>query len=73
MARFLQVTAAAFLLLNVTGGWAQTLAGTATPIPSRTVPAGPRPTATLTPLPSASPAGTQPQTTNTVTPSPAPR
>ncbi len=53
------------------------------PLPSPSVPAGPRPTATvtpleatpqptetITPLPSASPSGTQPQTTNTVTPTP---
>jgi hypothetical protein len=54
-----------------------------TPLPSASIPAGPRPTATVTPLqtspqptatvtplPSASPAGTQPQTTNTITPPP---
>lgn len=53
--------------------------------PSPTVPAGPRPTATVTPLQStpqptatvtplasASPDGTQPQTSNTVAPSPTP-
>jgi hypothetical protein len=56
-----------------------------TPLPSPSVPAGPRPTATvtplqttpvptvtITPLPSASPLGTQPQTTNTATPTPLP-
>ncbi len=55
------------------------------PIPSPSIPAGPRPTATVTPLeaspeptatvtplPSASPAGTQPHTANTVAPSPTP-
>ncbi len=55
----------------------------ASPLQSPSIPAGPRPTATIaplqtsplptatvTPLPSASPAGTQPQTTNTVAPSP---
>ncbi len=55
------------------------------PLPSASIPPGPRPTATVTPLqtspqptatvtplPSASPAGTQPQTTNTVTPTPTP-
>jgi hypothetical protein len=55
------------------------------PLPSPSVPAGPRPTATITPvqtspqptaavtpLPSASPDGTQPITTNTVTPTPTP-
>ncbi|MEO8045149.1 MAG: hypothetical protein ABI674_09605 [Spartobacteria bacterium] len=59
---------------------------TATPIATPSIPAGPRPTATVTPLqetpqptstvtplPSASPAGTQSQTTNTVAPSPTPR
>lgn len=54
-------------------------------LPTPSIPAGPRPTATVTPLqstpvptatvtplPSASPSGTQPQTTNTVAPSPSP-
>ncbi len=55
------------------------------PLPSPSIPAGPRPTATIsqvtaspqptvavTPLPSASPAGTQPIIANTVAPSPTP-
>ena len=55
------------------------------PLPSPSIPAGPRPTATVTPLqttpeptatvtplPSASPSGTQPPTTNTITPTPTP-
>lgn len=55
------------------------------PLPSPSIPAGPRstatvtplqatpqPTNTVTPLPSGSLAGTQPRTTNTVAPSPSP-
>ncbi len=63
---------------------AQTSTESPTP-PSVSIPAGPRPTATVTPLqsspvptatvtplPSAAPAGPQPETTNTVAPSPSP-
>lgn len=62
---------------------AQTPNDAVSPLPSPSIPAGPRPTATIsqvtaspqptvvvTPLPNASPSGTQPRTTNTVAPSP---
>lgn len=80
--RLLTIVAALCAAMSL---WAQSPNETATPLPSPPVPAGPRPTATITPLeaspeptatvtplPSASPAGTQPQTTNTVAPSPSP-
>jgi hypothetical protein len=79
--RFVMATA----LVVAMGAQAQAPNETATPIPTPSIPAGPRPTATVTPLqetpqptttvtplPSASPAGTQPQTTNTVAFSPSP-
>ncbi len=81
--RFFQLAALVAVCAFANSVLADPPAETATPIPS--IPAGPRPTATVTPLqetpqptstvtplPSASPAGTQPQTTNTVAPSPSP-
>ncbi|MEO5718354.1 MAG: hypothetical protein ABIR29_07255 [Chthoniobacterales bacterium] len=84
--RFFKLTALLAVCALATAAMANLLDETATPIPTPSIPAGPRPTATIrplqetpqptstvTPLPSASPAGTQPQTTNTVAPSPSPR
>jgi hypothetical protein len=76
----------AFLVLScVLPLGAQQPNDSASPLPSPSIPAGPRPTASVsqvtaspqptqivTPLPSASPHGTQPRTTNTVAPSPTP-
>lgn len=85
MQRFLKVLVVAGGLTLAVTSLAQSDVEGATPIPSPSIPAGPRPTATVTPLaaspepttavtplPSASLSGTQPQTTNTVTPSPTP-
>ncbi len=75
----------ASVVIGTTALYAQSPNDAVSPLPSPSIPAGPRPTATIsqvtaspqptvvvTPLPSASPAGTQPRTTNTVAPSPTP-
>jgi hypothetical protein len=73
MSALFGVLAAIFLSLTASGQSDLSPSVPAGPQPTATVTplqTTPVPTATVTPLPSASPAGTQPQTTNTVTPAP---
>lgn len=84
MTKLLQWTLTLSVIAAISGAAeAQSPNDAVSPLPSPSIPAGPRPTAsvtplqttpqpttTVTPLPSASPSGTQPRTTNTVAPSP---
>ncbi|HEY1582826.1 MAG TPA: hypothetical protein VGF73_07000 [Chthoniobacterales bacterium] len=85
MLQFRKTLIVALLIMSPLPARAQSPNDAMKPLPTPSVPAGPRPTATvtplqaspqptttITPLPSASPSGTQPQTTNTMTPSPSP-